>query len=67
MEPDQVQELVIDGHAVTRYRAALARHQQHWHDACRQAGAVLTTVVAEQVVCDWRLDELVAAEILKVV
>jgi uncharacterized protein (DUF58 family) len=67
VETDEFRELFLDGPAVARYRAALARHQQHWHDACRQAGAVLTTVVAERVVRDWRLDELVAADILKVV
>jgi uncharacterized protein (DUF58 family) len=67
VETDQVHDLRLDGPAVRRYRAALDRHQQQWHLACRQVGAVLTTVVAERLVRDWRLDELVAAEILKVI
>jgi uncharacterized protein (DUF58 family) len=65
-ETEQVQEIFVDAAAVKRYQEALARHQQNWHRACRQVGALLTTVVAERVIRDWRLDELVAAEILKV-
>ena len=60
------QEIFIDAGAQRRYRRALARHQQNWHRACRQVGAVMTTIVAEQLVRDWRLDELLALEVLKV-
>jgi len=67
VETEQVHELLIDGAVLRRYRAALDQHQQLWHLACRQVGAVLTTVVAERVVRDWRLEELVAAEVLKVI
>jgi hypothetical protein len=56
----------VDAAAARRYREALARHQENWQRACRQAGAVLTTVVAERVLRDWDLSELVAAEVLKV-
>jgi uncharacterized protein (DUF58 family) len=66
-ETDQVMELYIDALAARRYREALARHQQNWNRACRQVGAVFTTVAAEDLVRDWRLDDLVAAEVLKVV
>jgi uncharacterized protein (DUF58 family) len=66
-ETDQVREIHVDAVAARRYRAALARHQQNWDQACRQTGAVLTTVVAEDLVRDWKLDALVAAEVLKVV
>ena len=66
-ETGQVQEIHVDAAAVRRYRAALARHQEGWHHACRQAGAVFTTVVAERVLEDWRLDDLVAAGVLRVV
>jgi hypothetical protein len=65
-ETDQVQEIFVDPLAIKRYREALARHQQNWHQACRQVGALLTTVVAEKALHDWQLDALVAAEILKV-
>jgi uncharacterized protein (DUF58 family) len=67
VETEQVHELLIDGTVLRRYRAALDRHQQEWHLACRQVGAIFTTVVAEQLVRDWRLDELVAAEVLQVI
>jgi uncharacterized protein (DUF58 family) len=66
VETERVRELLVDDAVLRRYCAALERHQQQWHLACRQIGAVFTTVVAEQVVCDWRLDELVAAEVLQV-
>jgi uncharacterized protein (DUF58 family) len=65
-ETDEIQEVYVDPAAVKRYRDALTRHQQNWHRACRQAGAVMLTVVAERVLEDWRLDELVAAEVLRV-
>jgi uncharacterized protein (DUF58 family) len=67
VETDQVKEVFVDGAVVRRYREALARHQQNWHEACRQVGATFVTLVAERFVRDWRLDELVAAEFLKVV
>ena len=67
VETEQVHELLIDGAVLRRYRAALDRHQQQWHLACRQVGAVFTMVVAERIVRDWRLDELVAAEVFKVI
>jgi uncharacterized protein (DUF58 family) len=67
METEKIHELLIDDTVVRRYRTALERHQQQWHLACRQVGAVFTTVVAEQIVRDWRLHELVAAEVLKVI
>jgi uncharacterized protein (DUF58 family) len=66
VETDQVKEIHVDAVAARRYREALARHQENWHTACRQTGALFAVVVAEEVLRDWRLDELVAAEVLKV-
>ncbi len=65
-ETDEVREVRIDATAAARYRENLARLQGHWHDACRAAGAVFATVVAEDVLRDWRLDALVAAGVLDV-
>ena len=65
-ETDEVREVRVDAAAAARYRENLARLQGHWHDACRAAGAVFTTVVAEDVLRDWRLDPLVAAGVLEV-
>jgi len=64
-ETQEQREIVVDDAAIKRYRAALSRHEQNWHRACRQAGAVMTQVIAEQVVDGWNLSELAAAEILK--
>jgi uncharacterized protein (DUF58 family) len=67
VETDEMREIHIDASAARRYREALARHQQNWHQACRQVGALFTTVIAEDVLRDWKLDALVAAEVLKVI
>lgn len=66
-ETDQIREIHVNAAIVQRYREALSRHQQNWHRACRQCGAIFTTLVAESLLRDWKLDELVAAEFLRVV
>jgi uncharacterized protein (DUF58 family) len=66
-ETDRVREIDVDSVVVRRYREALARHQQNWHQACRQCGAIFTTVVAEKLLQDWELNDLIAAEFLRVV
>jgi len=65
-ESEERQEIFLDDAAVTRYRNALARHQQNWHRACRQTGATMVELIAEQMVSDWNLEALVKAEVLKV-
>ncbi|HEY7312083.1 MAG TPA: DUF58 domain-containing protein [Gemmataceae bacterium] len=65
-ETDQIREIHVDGKIVQRYREGLARHQQNWHRACRQCGAIFTTLLAEPLLREWKLDELVAAEFLRV-
>jgi uncharacterized protein (DUF58 family) len=65
-ETGEIRELYVDASAVRRYQDALARHQENWSKACRQAGAVFSIVVAERLLRDWKLDELVAAEVLTV-
>ena len=65
-ETDERREIFIDDGAIRRYRAALARHQQNWHSACRQIGAVMVNVIAEDLVTDWNLESLVKAGVLKV-
>jgi uncharacterized protein (DUF58 family) len=67
METDQVREIDLDMELVRRYREGLTRHQQNWHEACRRSGAIFTTIVAETLLSDWRLDDLAAAEFLRVV
>jgi hypothetical protein len=65
-ETDEQREIFIDDGAIRRYQEALARHQQNWRRACRQIGAVMVALTAEEVVADWNLEELVNAQILKV-
>ena len=65
-ETETVQEIFLDPVAAKRYRDALARHQESWHLAAKQTGAIITTVVAEEILSDWRLEALVAAEVLTI-
>jgi uncharacterized protein (DUF58 family) len=65
-ESHETQEIFLDAVAVQRYREALAAHRQSWALACRQSGTIFVTVIAEQLTRDWRLDELVAAQILSI-
>jgi len=65
-ETGEIREVRVDESVVRRYRENLARLQGHWHDACRSVGAVFVTVVAENVLRDWRLDALIAAGVLEV-
>jgi uncharacterized protein (DUF58 family) len=65
-ESDRLMELFLDAEAIARYEQSLANHQENWHRAAVQTGVLLTTAVAEALIGRWHLDELVAAEILKV-
>jgi len=66
-ETDLIREIHVDALAARRYREGLARHQENWHSACRQVGALFATVIAEDVLRDWNMDELVALGLLKIV
>ncbi|MFN0087782.1 MAG: DUF58 domain-containing protein [Blastocatellia bacterium] len=63
-ETGEQREVFIDDAAIGRYREALARHRQSWDQACRQAGAVLIPLVAENLAADWNLEAFVKAELL---
>ena len=65
-ESGHVRELFIDSTALVRYKLSLERHQQNWRTACRQVGGIMVSVIAEDLVREWAVDELVAAEVLKV-
>jgi uncharacterized protein (DUF58 family) len=65
-ETGLTRDLHVDDVLLRRYREGLARHQQNWHRGCRQVGAVFTTVIAETVLEDWKLEDLVQAEVLRV-
>ena len=65
-ESDELVEVFVDAGAQSRYRQALQQHQQNWSDASRKLGAVMSTMVAEQVVDGWDLKPLVDAEVLRI-
>lgn len=65
-ETGEQMELYIDAAAEKRFRATFERHQDHWRNACRQVGAVLATVVAEDVLERWDFQELVRHQVLQV-
>ena len=65
-ETDEVQEIFLDTVAEKRYRAAFAHHQENWNLAAKRTGAVMTTVIAEHILSDWRLEPLVASEVLNI-
>lgn len=48
-ETDEITEIYIDAAVERQYRENLAALQQSWDDACRQCGAQLTTLIAEDV------------------
>lgn len=64
-ETGELREIYVDATVTKRYRERLAQHQQNWHVACKQVGARLTTVIAEDAVSNWHLDGLLSEEILK--
>jgi hypothetical protein len=55
-------ELYIDSTVARQYADNLAQLQQSWADACRQCGARMTTLIAEDLVDN--LKELEALQLL---
>jgi hypothetical protein len=66
-ETGRTKDVFVDAVAGKRYLQNLARHQDNWNRGCRRQGATMTTVIAEDVIKRWCLDELVLAEILQVI
>jgi uncharacterized protein (DUF58 family) len=46
-ETGELADIYIDAGIAKRYRDNLAQHQQAWENACRQCGARLATIIAE--------------------
>ncbi len=73
-ETGEQRELFLDAEALSRYRRALAAHQERWRRACRDAGASFVSLTAEQMLGlepsvggrtgVWALQPLIAAEVL---
>ena len=61
-ETDEVTEIYVDSGAKKQYLENLAQLQQSWDDACRQCGAQLTTLIAEDL--EQTLSELESIQLL---
>jgi uncharacterized protein (DUF58 family) len=61
-ETGEMTEMFVDATVKKQYRDNLAQLQQSWDDACRQSGAHLTTLIAEEV--DGSLAELEAIQLV---
>jgi uncharacterized protein (DUF58 family) len=61
-ETGELTEVFVDATVKKQYRDNLAQLQQSWDDACRQSGAQLTTIVAEDL--ETSLAELEAIQLL---
>ncbi|MCP3958438.1 MAG: DUF58 domain-containing protein [bacterium] len=62
LETGERRDLLIDREALTRYRSAFEAHRESWRRACREVGAPMVTLVAEELVPGWppeSLEELV--------
>jgi len=65
-ETNQRFELFLDSLARKRYLANLGRHQENYNAASRRHGATMTTLIDEQFLECHTVDDLLAAEILRV-
>ena len=61
-ETGEESEIYVDSAVAKQYSVNLARLQQSWDDACRQCGAQMTTLVAEDLAAS--LGELSAIQLL---
>jgi uncharacterized protein (DUF58 family) len=62
-ETGETTEMYVDSKVDQQYRESLARLQQSWDDACRQCGARMTTMIAEDL--DQSLDRLQALQLVE--
>ncbi len=66
-ETGEARDLLVDAAATGRYAAALAEHENAWRRACREIGAVMVRLIAEDLVDGFRpeaLEDLVLQEVL---
>lgn len=66
IESSRYLDVHVDAIALKRYGEKLANHQSNWNRACTQMGAMMRTVVAEEMTTQWKPDELVLSELLTI-
>lgn len=68
-ETGDERDLLLDAAAARRYGRAFEAHREGWRRACREAGAVMVSLVAERLVDGWTpeaLEELVLHGVVEV-
>ncbi len=58
-ETGDLKEMLINAESKEKYISNLNKHKQNWTHSCRQVGAKIATVIAERVLENWELDELI--------
>jgi uncharacterized protein (DUF58 family) len=64
-ETGERREIVFDSAAASRYAAALARHEELWRLAARNANATVVEAVAEEIAETLVFEELLAADVMR--
>jgi len=64
-ETGATHELHVDAAIRRGYLQRLARHEERWHQACRNTGAILAKIISEDLLDQWDLTPLVAAGALR--
>jgi len=65
-ESDEAEDVFVNTAVIQEYKQRLYHHQYNWSQACRQMNAAMSTLVAEEILPHWQLDELVKSQILEV-
>ena len=65
-ETDEEQEFFVDDNVLAAYRSRMTAHQENWRHACRESGAVFTSITAENFMNNMIPEELVNREILRI-
>lgn len=64
-ETGDLRQVYVDLPALERYRQALSRHQQNWRRSCREVGAAMAVMTAEDVCQGGDLSPLVEMALLR--
>ncbi len=65
-ETGEVSDFFLDANAIETYSKTLNSHINNWSNACKECGAILITITAEDITKDWFLHDLLSYEILRI-
>ena len=66
-ETGEFTDILIDEVAIKKYKQAFANHQQNWEHCCKECGALLVTINAEEFQTEFSLEQFIKHEILRFV